>query len=93
MAAEMLGMKLIYMDAGSGAKRAISEEMISVVSKQIEIPLIIGGGIRDPEKAYLNCKSGADLIVIGNAIEKNSSLIKEMGAAIHSVSNSLAIDR
>jgi phosphoglycerol geranylgeranyltransferase len=93
MAAEMLGMKLIYMDAGSGAKRAISEEMISAVSKQIEIPLIIGGGIKDPEKAYLNCKSGADLIVIGNAIEKNSSLIKEMGAAIHSVSNALAIDR
>ncbi len=85
MAAEMLGMKLIYMDAGSGAKRAINEEMIAAVSKQIEIPLMIGGGIKDPEKAYLNCKAGADLIVVGNAIEKDLSLIKEMSAAIHSV--------
>ena len=85
MAGEMLGMKLIYMDAGSGAKRAITEEMISRVAKIISVPLIIGGGIKEPEKAYLNCKAGADLIVVGNAIEKNSSLIKEMAAAVHSV--------
>jgi phosphoglycerol geranylgeranyltransferase len=85
MAGEMLGMKLIYMDAGSGAKRAISEEMISMVSKCIEAPLVIGGGIKDPEKAYLNCKAGADLIVVGNAIEKNPALINEMSAAIHSI--------
>jgi phosphoglycerol geranylgeranyltransferase len=85
MAAEMLGMKLIYMDAGSGAKRAIHEGMIEAVSKQIEVPLVIGGGIKDPEKAYLNCKAGADLIVIGNAIEKDVSLIKEMSEAIHAV--------
>lgn len=85
MAGEMLGMKLIYMDAGSGAKRAISEEMIARVAKIISVPLIIGGGIREPEKAYLNCKAGADLIVVGNAIEKDPSLIKEMAAAVHSV--------
>src|SRR6478736_1623895 len=85
MAGEMLGMKLIYMDAGSGAKRAISEEMITAVARQIEVPLVVGGGILNPEKAYLNCKAGADLIVIGNAIEKDSSLILEMSAAIHSV--------
>jgi len=85
MAGEMLGMKLIYMDAGSGAKRAISEEMIARVAKVISVPLIIGGGIKEPEKAYLNCKAGADLIVVGNAIEKDSSLIKEMAAAVHSV--------
>lgn len=90
MAGEMLGMKLIYMDAGSGAKRAISEEMIMAVSKVIEAPLVIGGGIKDPEKAYLNCKAGADVIVIGNAIEKDPSLIKEMSAAIHSVKKTLA---
>lgn len=85
MAGEMLGMKVIYMDAGSGAKRAISENMIQAVAQQIEVPLIIGGGITDPEKAYRNCKAGADVIVIGNAIEKDASLIKEMAAAIHSV--------
>src|SRR5580698_2990887 len=93
MAAEMLGMKLIYMDAGSGAKRAINEEMIATVSKQIDIPMLVGGGIKDPEKAYLNCKAGADLIVVGNAIEKDATLIKEMSAAIHSVTDWLAIER
>ena len=86
MAGEMLGMKLIYMDAGSGAKNPISENMIQQVSSCINIPLIVGGGITDPEKAYLNCKAGADIIVIGNAIEKDASLIKEMSAAIHSLS-------
>jgi phosphoglycerol geranylgeranyltransferase len=85
MAGEMLGMKLIYMDAGSGAKRPITESMIEKVAQIIEVPLVIGGGITDPEKAYRNCKAGADVIVIGNAIEKDASLIKEMSAAIHSV--------
>jgi putative glycerol-1-phosphate prenyltransferase len=85
MAGEMLGMKLIFMDAGSGAKRPITEAMIEKVSQIIEVPLVIGGGITDPEKAYRNCKAGADVIVIGNAIEKDASLIREMSAAIHSV--------
>jgi len=85
MAGEMLGMKLIYMDAGSGAKRPITEGMIEKVAQIIEVPLVVGGGITDPEKAYRNCKAGADVIVIGNAIEKDASLIKEMSTAIHSV--------
>ncbi|MGI8637783.1 MAG: geranylgeranylglyceryl/heptaprenylglyceryl phosphate synthase, partial [Segetibacter sp.] len=85
MASEMLGMKLIYMDAGSGAKRSITESMISMVSANIEVPLIVGGGIADPEKAYRNCKAGADVIVIGNAIEKDPLLIKEMATAVHSL--------
>lgn len=84
LAGEMLGMKLIYMDAGSGAKKAITEEMIAMVAKNIAVPLIVGGGIRSAEKAYLNCKAGADVIVVGNAIEKDPSLIKEMAAAVHS---------
>ena len=86
MAGEMLGQKLIYMDAGSGAKKAITEEMISLVAQNIEVPLVIGGGIRDAEKAYLNCKAGADVIVVGNAIEKEPSLLEEIAAAIHGVS-------
>lgn len=85
MAGEMLGMKLIYMDAGSGAKRPITESMIKAVADHIEAPLIIGGGIIQPEKAYLNCKAGADVIIVGNAIEKDASLIKEMSDAVHSV--------
>ena len=78
-------MKLIYMDAGSGAKRPITEAMIEKVARNIEIPLIIGGGITEPEKAYRNCKAGADVIVVGNAIEKDPSLIKEISNAVHSV--------
>jgi phosphoglycerol geranylgeranyltransferase len=83
MAGEMLGMKLVYMDSGSGARKAISEEMIATVAGQISVPLIVGGGIRDAEKAYLNCKAGADIIVVGNAIEKDVQLINEIAAAIH----------
>jgi len=83
MAGEMLGMKLIYMDAGSGAKKPVSEQMIEAVSKQISIPLIVGGGITSPEQAYRDCRAGADLIVVGNAIEKDPMLIREMSEAIH----------
>ncbi len=83
MAGEMLGMKLIYMDAGSGAKNPITETMIHAVSKNVDVPVIVGGGITDAEKAYLNCKAGADVIVIGNAIEKDASLIEEVSRAIH----------
>jgi phosphoglycerol geranylgeranyltransferase len=85
MAGEMLGQKLIYMDAGSGAKKSITEEMISVVAKNIDVPLVVGGGIRDAEKAYRNCKAGADVIVVGNAIEKEPSLLEEIAAAVQGV--------
>ncbi len=85
IAGEMLGMKLIYMDAGSGAKRPITELMIEKVAQNIEVPLIVGGGITHAEKAYINCKAGADIIVVGNAIEKDASLINEISDAIHSV--------
>ncbi|WP_336515313.1 geranylgeranylglyceryl/heptaprenylglyceryl phosphate synthase [Pollutibacter soli] len=84
MAGEMLGMKLIYMDSGSGAKRAVSENMIAAVAARVEVPIVVGGGITTPEKAYLNCKAGADIIVVGNAIEKDLTLMKEMSDAIHS---------
>jgi len=87
LAGEMLGMKLIYMDAGSGAKQPITTAMIKRVADQISIPLIVGGGIKTPEKAQENCKAGADLIVVGNAIEKEVSLISEISAAIKNSSS------
>jgi putative glycerol-1-phosphate prenyltransferase len=59
--------------------------MIACVAGHIEVPLVVGGGIRDAEKAYRNCKAGADLIVVGNAIEKDPSLLKEMADAVHSI--------
>lgn len=83
MAGEMLGMKTLYMDAGSGARRPIHEDMIAAVAEHVSTPLIVGGGITDPGKAERNCRAGADIIVVGNAIEKDASLIREMSAAVH----------
>lgn len=83
-AGEMQGKHLIYMDAGSGAQTPISESMIKKVSSNIRIPLIVGGGIRTPEKVRANCLAGADVVVVGNAIEKEASLIKELAAASRS---------
>jgi len=85
LAGEMLGQKLMFMDAGSGAKTPVSTSMIEAVSSAVSVPLIVGGGISTPEKALANVKAGADVIVVGNAIEKDANLIKEIGAAIHSV--------
>ncbi len=83
MAGEMLGLKFIFMDGGSGALTPISEKMIAKVRQSIDTPLIIGGGISSGEKAAANCHAGADVIVVGNAIEKDEALIEEIANAIH----------
>lgn len=76
MAGEMLGLKLLYLDAGSGAEKEISPKMISTVRKSVDLPLIVGGGIDSELKAEAAFKAGADLIVVGNALEKDPDLIK-----------------
>ena len=80
MAGELLGLQLMYMDGGSGAAQPISTEMISAVAGAIEVPLIVGGGIRTTAQAHAALKAGADLIVIGNALEgdTNSPLISDI---------------
>ncbi len=85
MAGEMLGMKVIFMDAGSGAQNHVPLNMISMVSKSIDVPLIIGGGIRSAKDAAEIAKAGADIIVIGNKFETDPSLIGEISQAIHNV--------
>lgn len=84
LAGEMLGMKLIYLEAGSGAKQTVPREMISAVAENIGIPLIVGGGIRTPEQAREAAEAGADFIVVGNALEKteDDGLLKDIAAAI-----------
>lgn len=82
MAGEMLGLRLIYMDAGSGAINPISVSMISHVKQSIGIPLIVGGGIRTPEKAAESASAGADVIVVGNAVEKDPGVIKSITQAL-----------
>lgn len=85
MAGEMLGLKMIFMDGGSGAIKPISTNMIKSVSKVVNVPIIVGGGIDSAEKALDNCKAGADVIVIGNAIEKDKMLINDISKAIHGI--------
>jgi putative glycerol-1-phosphate prenyltransferase len=85
LAGEMLGLKVIYMDAGSGAQNPISTSMIAEVKSQITGPLFIGGGIRTPEQAMATCKAGADIVVVGNAIEKDPLLVEKLTQAIHSL--------
>lgn len=85
LAGEMLGMKLIYMDAGSGAHEPISSQMIRAVRKNVSAPIIAGGGIRSAQIAAEKCKAGADVVVVGNSIEKNPGLIAEISAVVHSV--------
>lgn len=83
LAGEYLGQQLIYLDGGSGAQKPVSESMIKEVAQTIDIPLIIGGGIRsaaEAEKAYL---AGTDIIVVGNAIEQNPNLLPEIAAVSH----------
>ncbi len=83
MAAEMLGLRLVYLDAGSGARRAVPIDMIMAVSRHIAVPLIIGGGIRSPQAAADACSAGADIIVVGNALEQNAQLMGDIAAAVH----------
>lgn len=83
MAGEMLGLRAIYLDAGSGAESAISPKMISGVRKAIKTPLIVGGGINTTRKAIDALEAGADMIVIGNALEKNPDLLTEVADKIY----------
>ena len=83
MAGEMLGLKLIYMDAGSGAEKEISAKMIATVRKAVNVPLIIGGGINSAQKAITALEAGADMIVIGNALEKDPDLLTEISEKIY----------
>lgn len=84
IAGEMLGLKLIYMDGGSGAQHSISTSMIEKVKENISVPLIVGGGIRNPELAAERFKAGADVIVVGNAIEDDQSLLKKIAEVTYS---------
>ena len=85
LAGELLGLKMIFLDAGSGAERPVSQQMIKTVSAQLEVPLLVGGGIKTPERAAMSAAAGADLIVVGNAFEKEPGLLGEMADAVHRV--------
>ena len=85
LAAEYMGMKLVYLEAGSGAKLSVPVEIISAINDYISIPMIVGGGIRTPEAAQERVEAGASFIVTGNILEQNNEpkLIKEFAEAVH----------
>ena len=77
MAGEMLGLKLIYLEGGSGASHPIPPEMIKTVRKAISVPLIIGGGLSNPEDIKKAYDAGADMVVLGNGYEDDPGLLEE----------------
>lgn len=83
MAGEMLGLQLMYLDAGSGAEKEISARMINAVRKAIHTPLVVGGGINTAQKALTALEAGADMIVIGNALEKDPNLLIEIADKVY----------
>ena len=85
MAAEYLGLKSVYLEAGSGALQSVPEEMIQLISKSTDIMLFTGGGIRNAEEAAAKAKAGADFVVVGNFFEAEENLaqIKAFSEAIH----------
>ena len=78
LAGVQLGLQIIYMDAGSGALYSIPSKMIRKVSALIDVPLIVGGGIRSAAQMKEAYNAGADVVVIGNALEKNPDLLAEL---------------
>ena len=83
LAGQYLGMKLIYLEAGSGAKEPVGNNVVEAVTETLDIPVIVGGGIRIAETASEKVKAGASIIVTGTVIEENSKLMSELADAIH----------
>ncbi len=85
LAAEMLGLRWVYLEAGSGAQRPVPVEMVQAVRSTCGLRIIVGGGIRDPEQARVRVAAGADAIVTGNFFEsgKNDALLRDFAAAVH----------
>ena len=91
LAGEMLGLKTIYLDAGSGAKYPVPYEMIKSVKNKISIPLIVGGGIKTQEAAVAALSAGADIIVIGNGVEEKFDLLIMISEVINDYNSKLEI--
>ncbi len=83
LAGELLGLRTIYMDTGSGAQRTVSAAMIAAVRAHVQVPIIVGGGIRDAATATGLCAAGADVLVVGTAFEQDPDLIFAMSEAVH----------
>jgi putative glycerol-1-phosphate prenyltransferase len=83
LAGEMLGQKLLYLEAGSGAKKSISADIVSEIKSTTNLPVIVGGGIKTPACVSQLINAGADIAVIGNAIEENPDLIAPLAEIVN----------
>ncbi len=83
MAGELLGLRTIYMDTGSGAQRTVDPAMVRAVRQHVDLPIIVGGGIRDAATARALCHAGADVVVVGTAFEEDPERIFAMSEAVH----------
>ncbi|TAG57186.1 MAG: geranylgeranylglyceryl/heptaprenylglyceryl phosphate synthase, partial [Runella slithyformis] len=90
MAGEMLGLQLMYLDAGSGAQKPVSAAMIAAVRQAVDTPIVVGGGINSIDKAYAALEAGADVIVVGNGIEENPDLLPEIAQAVRAFNERIA---
>jgi len=85
VAGQLLGLKMLFLEAGSGARVPVPDEMITSVKGNVDVPLVVGGGIREPKVAEQKVSAGADLIVVGTALERSGSetLMQEFAEAVH----------
>ena len=83
LAGQYLGMKLIYLESGSGASKSVEIPLIQRVSDEVDVPLIVGGGINSPRKARKIVSAGASIVVTGSVIEGEPQKMKEFADAIH----------
>ena len=86
LAAEMMGMQLVYADGGSGAEWTVPEEMIAAIRQTCEIPLMVGGGLRSPDEVARKVRAGAGFVVVGTAVEQrpDAAFVADLAAAAHS---------
>ena len=83
LAAEYLGMKLVYLETGSGARESVPDEMVRATVDYISLPVIVGGGIREPAAARAKVDAGASFVVTGTAVEVDPAHLRELSAAVH----------
>ncbi|MBU2652580.1 MAG: geranylgeranylglyceryl/heptaprenylglyceryl phosphate synthase, partial [Bacteroidetes bacterium] len=85
LAAQYLGMRLVYLEAGSGATQPVPASMVRDVAAYVDIPLLVGGGLCSPEQCAERIEAGASFVVVGNTMEEDSShsRLREMTAAVH----------
>lgn len=92
VAGELLGMKLLYLEAGSGASTPVPASMIEAVRGAVSLPVIVGGGLNTASKIEAACRAGADIVVVGNALEKDIALLEEFNRVVASCSRQQTVD-